>query len=588
MGIAARIVRSGLPLALAAAVFVPVTGGAATGVDATAGSEPVNYAFSDSCAVVEGARTEIFVAEADGTGRVAVSEVGDGTDPGQNTGPVWSPDGTRIAWSGTVINQTEIYVADADGENRMVISDVGPGVSPSHNVAPDWSPDGSRIAWTGSDGTFTHTYVADPDGGNRVVFDAESSSAEDGHVEWSPDGTRIVWRNVDPVDSRSELFVADPDGGNAISFAEPAATATQPTWSPDGSLLLWRGGFNQQLYVADADGTDLVEIVDWLWNGRPVWRPDGTKIAWSGQYPPPSAPRGILIADPDGTNVFDISRVGDGPQSFFSTSPDWSPDSGRIAWAGTDDPSYHDGEFRIYVADADGSDRTEISSVGPGLDPIDNDQPRWSPDGTKIAWSGFQPQLCGGSTFPCPTDATPFLDVPASSFAFDDVACIYGLDITTGTGPTTYSPDDFATREQMASFLARLWRAFDIVCPGGPTPFTDVASTSFAFTDVACIYALGITTGTGPTTYSPIDFVTREQMASFLARLWRALDLVCPVGALPFADVSAGSFARDDIVCIHGLGVTTGTSPTTYSPDDFVTREQMASFLARLWRAASV
>ena len=73
----------------------------------------------------------------------------------------------------------------------------------------------------------------------------------------------------------------------------------------------------------------------------------------------------------------------------------------------------------------------------------------------------------------------------------------------------------------MAAFLGRLWRALDNVCPTTPTGFTDVRATSFAAADVRCIKALGITTGTSPTTYSPADNVTREQMAAFLARLWR-------------------------------------------------------------------
>ncbi|MEQ8840827.1 MAG: S-layer homology domain-containing protein [Acidimicrobiales bacterium] len=58
-------------------------------------------------------------------------------------------------------------------------------------------------------------------------------------------------------------------------------------------------------------------------------------------------------------------------------------------------------------------------------------------------------------------------------------------------------------------------------CPTTPHGFTDVAASSFAAADIACIKALGITTGTSPTTYDPTGSVTREQMAAFLARTWR-------------------------------------------------------------------
>ena len=59
----------------------------------------------------------------------------------------------------------------------------------------------------------------------------------------------------------------------------------------------------------------------------------------------------------------------------------------------------------------------------------------------------------------CPSPALPFIDVKATSFAYDDIACIYGLDITTGTSASTYSPGGVVTREQMAAFIARTIRA---------------------------------------------------------------------------------------------------------------------------------
>jgi hypothetical protein len=62
--------------------------------------------------------------------------------------------------------------------------------------------------------------------------------------------------------------------------------------------------------------------------------------------------------------------------------------------------------------------------------------------------------------------------------------------------------------------------------------------------------------------------------------------LDCPAGGDPFVDVASASFARGDVSCIFNLGITTGTSAMTYDPAGIVTREQMASFLARLWRAA--
>lgn len=183
----------------------------------------------------------------------------------------------------------------------------------------------------------------------------------------------------------------------------------------------------------------------------------------------------------------------------------------------------------------------------------------------------------------------PFVDINPTSYARTDIALIYDLVITTGTSPTTYAPGDEVTREQMAAFLGRLWRLFHPdAAPTVEMPFDDVDESSYAYDDIRLLFELEITTGTLPGTYSPADSVTREQMAAFLGRLWRALHPdhdPTDVPAHGFVDIAETSFAYDDVSLIAWLAITTGTSPDTYSPADFVTREQMAAFLARLIRA---
>ncbi len=59
----------------------------------------------------------------------------------------------------------------------------------------------------------------------------------------------------------------------------------------------------------------------------------------------------------------------------------------------------------------------------------------------------------------CDVQTHTFLDVPADSFALADIGCILSLNVTHGTSATTYNPTGNVTREQMAAFLARLYRA---------------------------------------------------------------------------------------------------------------------------------
>ena len=123
-------------------------------------------------------------------------------------------------------------------------------------------------------------------------------------------------------------------------------------------------------------------------------------------------------------------------------------------------------------------------------------------------------------------------------------------------------------------------------CPSGVAPaagFTDVSSTSFAKDDIDCIKYFGVTDGTSATTYSPGDSVTREQMALFLIRAAGPSGITVPAASSQgFTDISAlPQGSQDAINQLAALGISKGTSTTTYSPGDSVTREQMALFLAR-------
>ena len=229
---------------------------------------------------------------------------------------------------------------------------------------------------------------------------------------------------------------------------------------------------------------------------------------------------------------------------------------------------------------------TGLVSYGPAsqcLSPVQLDgAQRVAPYGSWLAWTlGLWSSTPPDPDGPCRFGPTPFTDVRATSFAALPVECLYALGISGGTSATTYAPDESVTREQMAAFIARTIRALGTTCPTDPTPFTDVPATSFAAGDIACLYGLGVTGGTSATTYAPDDDVSREQMASFVARTIRALGTTCPADPAPFTDVPATSFAATDIECIYGLGISGGTTATTYEPETDVSREQMAAFISR-------
>ena len=180
---------------------------------------------------------------------------------------------------------------------------------------------------------------------------------------------------------------------------------------------------------------------------------------------------------------------------------------------------------------------------------------------------------------------TPFTDVPEDSFAINDIGRIYGLDITKGTTASTYSPRSAVLRSHMALFLARLYKAVTGVDASVVnTEFTDIDRRSPEQQQaIAQIYGLGVTTGTTPTTFSPRAGVTREQMASFVARLYRTLTNTTAEAPSGLTAVPSGADGTELTVTWEGPSFTGGNTVTGYvvqwksGDEDYATTRQQSS-----------
>lgn len=171
--------------------------------------------------------------------------------------------------------------------------------------------------------------------------------------------------------------------------------------------------------------------------------------------------------------------------------------------------------------------------------------------------------------------ATPFVDVPSGVFYQLPTTWLFVQGITTGTTATTFSPNATVSRAQMATFLHRNAGSPPV---GGSSGFVDVPPNAYFADAVTWLVQQGITTGTSSTTYSPGAPVTRGQMATFLHR---AAGTPLPAGSSSFTDVPSGVFYATAVDWLSGAGITTGTTPTTFSPSALVNRGQMATFLYR-------
>lgn len=170
---------------------------------------------------------------------------------------------------------------------------------------------------------------------------------------------------------------------------------------------------------------------------------------------------------------------------------------------------------------------------------------------------------------------SPFGDVSTDAYYYKAVQWAQEKGITDGISSDLFGPKQPCTRSQIVTFL---WRAAGSPEPKGTAAgMTDVAPGSYYAKAVAWAVENGITTGTAEGTFSPDATCTRAQAVTFLARAQNAK----ATGKTAFSDVPADSYFADAVAWAQANGVTTGTSETTFSPDNDCTRAQIVTFLYR-------
>jgi hypothetical protein len=184
----------------------------------------------------------------------------------------------------------------------------------------------------------------------------------------------------------------------------------------------------------------------------------------------------------------------------------------------------------------------------------------------------------------CPSGSVPpsgFNDVPSGNVHHDAIDCMVWWGVANGTSPQTYNPSGQVNRAQMASFIARMIDATSKDLPAATSDHFPDDNSSSHEANINRLAEAGIVSGRADGTYGPNDPVTRAQMATFLVR---AYEYVGP------ALTSTRDWFPDDNGSTHEAntnkaaeaGFAAGRADGTYAPNNVVTRDQMASFLARV------
>jgi eukaryotic-like serine/threonine-protein kinase len=242
-----------------------------------------------------------------------------------------------------------------------------------------WSPDGRQLVFRGVDGL----HLAKADGTDaRKLFTPTDLSAWD--PLFSPDSTRIRFDAVNDKDNSNSIWEIRTDGTNPhplLASLKNRARECCGTWSPDGRYFLFLindnpllGGGN--IWALQESNSAFRKYSSRLFQltagpmlfGAMTWSPDGKKLFAQGLQN-----RGELVR-------YDAQRRAFVPflSGIWATDLRFSRDGQWVAYV-----SYPEGT--LWRSRVDGSDRLQLTNP-----PIFAVLPRWSPDGTQIAFMDIQ------------------------------------------------------------------------------------------------------------------------------------------------------------------------------------------------------
>ncbi|MBI2920930.1 MAG: PD40 domain-containing protein [Planctomycetes bacterium] len=249
-----------------------------------------------------------------------------------------------------------------------------------YEIGPVWSPDGGKLAFFDDRDGYQRITVLDLETGEessllsaflRVSID--SVKAQDRGLDWSPDGRTICF--VGDRLGRAYLYFKSVDGSGLRRIALPFDDISQPQYSPDGKQVAFVGmrAGKSDIYVLGVDTVEVYRLTRHDWpETDPAWSPDGKRLAYCGET---DGQFDLYMMD---LATRQVERLTSGATN--EVSPAWRPDGGALTFA-----SDAEGAFNLYSADLTSRALTRHTFVPGGAF-----APRWKPGGAEILFTSYR------------------------------------------------------------------------------------------------------------------------------------------------------------------------------------------------------